>query len=223
MSVCQSKWWDDDRIRWYEKAASKTDFHRLLAEEIESLITKEEKILELGAGLGYVSSILMDDGYSLVSSDNDENAIAIARKRSGRQKSFIALDAETDEIPKCDALLLIYFGRIKEKDNLTRYLESAEKIIYVISEHRGQNIRRFREPEDTIAFLSLRKDISFTYRHFSARFDQVLDSREDAEDFVRRMYRDKAERYLGFIEERDGCFVFPNMKHSTIFMIRRKE
>ena len=76
MSAYQSEtWWDDERIRWYDKAAVQTEFHSLLAKEIEKHISKEERILELGAGLGYVSEILMNDGYDLTASDNDENAL----------------------------------------------------------------------------------------------------------------------------------------------------
>ena len=120
-------WWDDERIRWYDKAAVQTEFHSLLAKEIEKHISKEERILELGAGLGYVSEILMNDGYDLTASDNDENALAAAKKRTGFNDRFILLDSEKEEIPQIDTLLMIFFGRIKENGNLESISEVRER------------------------------------------------------------------------------------------------
>ena len=40
-------WWDRERIDWYMRAASWTDFHRHLATAIENHLGKDERILEL--------------------------------------------------------------------------------------------------------------------------------------------------------------------------------
>ena len=54
-------WWDDEKIKWYERASVSTDFHQKLASELEKHISKDERITELGCGLGYVSEILMQE------------------------------------------------------------------------------------------------------------------------------------------------------------------
>ena len=224
MSAYQSEtWWDDERIRWYDKAATNSEFHSLLAKEIEKHISKEERILELGAGLGYVSEILIRDGYDLTASDNDENALNAVRKRTGLNDRFIHLDSENEEIPQVDTLLMIFFGRIRENGNLEKYLRSAEKIIYIISEHRGQgdDSRRFREPDDTISFLKKTPGITFENHHFSADFNQPLDNEEDAARFLKRMYRDYADKYAKYIKKDNDGLLLPNEKHTSIFIIRR--
>lgn len=224
MSAYQSEaWWDDERIRWYDKAAVQTEFHSLLAKEIEKHISKEERILELGAGLGYVSEILMNDGYDLTASDNDENALAAAKKRTGFNDRFILLDSEKEEIPQIDTLLMIFFGHIKENGNLEKYLRSAGKIIYIISEHRGQgeDSRRFREPDDTVSFLEKTPGITFSHHHFSAAFNQPLDNEEDAARFLKRMYKDSADKYAKYIIHDNDGLLLPNEKHTSIFIIRR--
>ena len=169
MSAYQSEtWWDDERIRWYDKAAVQTEFHSLLAKEIEKHISKEE-------------------------------------------------------IPQIDTLLMIFFGRIKENGNLEKYLRSAGKIIYIISEHRGQgeDSRRFREPDDTVSFLEKTPGIAFSHHHFSAAFNQPLDNEEDAARFLKRMYKDSADKYAKYIIHDNDELLLPNEKHTSIFIIRR--
>ena len=37
-------WWDDEKIKWYERASVSTDFHQKLASELEKHISKDERI-----------------------------------------------------------------------------------------------------------------------------------------------------------------------------------
>lgn len=215
-------WWDDERIRWYSRAAAASSFHRTLADEIEKHITKEEHILELGAGLGYTSEILMNDGYHLIASDKDEKAIMEARRRTGLDGRFIRLDAETERLPEADSFLMIFFGRLKDEGNLDRYLKSAPKLICIVSEHRGQSetLKRFSEPESTISFLSGRHDISYELYHAEASFDQPLMDETEADRFLDRMYGQDAYRYKCFLRKDENGLIFPNRKHFSIFVIR---
>ena len=218
-------WWDEERIRWYRKAAEGSGFHRDLATAIEKHLDKNDRILELGCGLGYVSQILAEDGYRITATDNDNAALAEAEKRSGFE-IFSYLDA-TGIIPESDVLLLLFFGRLTENGNFERYMRNTQRIIYVISEHRGQsdNLRkRANEPEETLKWLEGQRGIRVKHYPFSSPFPQPLSSREDAKRYISRMYgNDKIEKYMAYLKKTKEGFLLPNMKHSTIFTIDKEE
>lgn len=220
-------WWDDEKIKWYERASVSTDFHQKLASELEKHISKDERITELGCGLGYVSEILMKEGYDIISYDNDSKAIDMTKKRSGIDERFSLLDAMSDDIPQRDTLLMIFFGRITEAGNLAHFLKYGRKIIYVISEHRGQNenLRKTEgEPEKTIDFLSKQKGIKWERVPFHADFSQPLDSLSDAQRYITRMYgNEKIDKYLRYLKKTEETYLLPNDKHISIFIITKEE
>ena len=217
-------WWDRERIDWYMRAASRTDFHRHLATAIESHLKKDERILELGCGLGYVSRILADDGYAIKATDRDEEAI-LAAASMGHPGIFSSLDAE-GPIPESDALLMIFFGRLREEGRIRRYLKRTKRIVYVISEHRGQSDdlrKNGMEPEATMAYLGSLPDIAFAAEHFEADFHQPLKDRNEALRYIERMYGSgNAERYMAFLMEDGDGLLLPNHKHATVFTIERR-
>ncbi len=217
-------WWNDKKIRWYEYASSETSFHRQLASVIEKYIGRNESILELGCGLGYVSALLAEDGYHIKATDIDREAIEEA-KRIHKQDIFSILNAEKlDE--DTDILLLIYFGRLCENDNFQHYISHTRKrLIYVISEHRGQSSslrKNNEEPERTMNFLKQIPAIKWQRIEFRARFDQPLLSLSDASAYISAMYgNENKEKYMDFIQNRDGRLWLPNDKHSSVFIIEK--
>lgn len=217
-------WWDEERIRWYEKAAACSSFHRTLATEIEKHIAKDERILELGCGLGYAAEYLHNDGFCIKAADKDEVAIAEAKKRS-HLSIFSTLDADAF-IPCSDVLLMLFFGRIRENGNLDRFLGNTRKIIYIISEHRGQSdeLRKSSgEPEATISFLKSRKDISFSCVRTAIDFPQPLDNEKDAERYIERMYGpERKTEYMKHLKHAENGLILPNHKHISIFIIGKR-
>ena len=217
-------WWDEERIRWYVKASNETEFHIRLASFLESFLSKNEEILEVGCGLGYVAEILKNDGFNIIATDNDGKAIEEARRRSSLD-IFSVLDA-VSPLPHSDTLLMIFFGRLSEDENLERYLTNTDRIIYVLSEHRGQSEKLRKkegEIERTISFLDSNKDIRYIRYPFSASFDQVLDTTEDAERYITRMYGEKKkDEYMRFLIKDGDHLVLPNMKHTSIFIIEKR-
>ena len=217
-------WWDEERIRWYDAAASYSSFHRALADDIEKLIGKRESVLELGCGLGYVAEILCRDGYAIEATDNDEIALRSARKRTD-MPIYSALDGD-GSLPHSDALLMIYFGRIAEKDSLERLLGSTGHIIYVLSHHKGQDtVRRIRQSnvEATEAYLR-NKEVSYTRTDVMHDFPQPLRDMDDARRFIARMYgEENIDEYIPLLKKGRGYgYELGNSKLSTIFDIRRQ-
>ena len=218
-------WWDDERIGWYREAAAASRFHRLLADEIGKHAGKDESILELGCGLGYVAELLHSDGFRISATDSDPAAIKEAIRRTG-YGIYSLLDASSP-LPHADTILMIFFGHLSDNGHLRRYLSSAGKLIYIISEHRGQSgslRHRPGEPDATMRFLSSQKGIRWRRIPFEADFSQPLSSIEDAWAYTRRMYgNEKAGKYMEFIRRTDGGYLLPNHKHSSIFIITKEE
>ena len=223
------KWWDARRIEWYRRAAGRSHYHRALAEALKKLLHKDERILELGCGLGYATELLAKDGFMITGTDADGEAIAEARRRSGMD-IFRTLDALSSPLPESDVLLLLLFGRIAEERNLESYLGSTGRMVYAVSEHRGQRDdlrKKGGEPERTEAYLRSIDGITFSAIPFCASFDQPLRSMDEAEEYIEAMYgREKTPLYMEYIrEDHDGeyPYIFPNMKHLTIFGIEKEE
>ena len=218
-------WWDEERIRWYSEAAAETRFHRSLADEIEKHIGKDETILELGCGLGYVAGLLHGDGFRISATDSDPAAIEEAIRRTG-YGIYSLLDASSP-LPYADTVLMIFFGHLSDNGNLRRYMSSAGKLIYIISEHRGQSgslRHRSGEPEETMRFLSSQEGIIWSRIPFEADFSQPLRSMADAWAYTRRMYgEEKAGKYMEFIRRTDEGYLLPNHKHASIFIITKEE
>ena len=74
-------WWTDDKIEFYERASMYSSFHRKLASIIEEHISKSDTILELGAGMAHVTSLLHYDGYDIKAYDNCANAVNFVNRR----------------------------------------------------------------------------------------------------------------------------------------------
>ena len=218
-------WWDEERIRWYNAASQDTSFHRALTAILKEHLSRNEMILELGCGLGYVAEILSHDGYRIKATDNDENAIIEAQRRS-HLDIFSVMDAG-NPLPCCDTLLMLFFGRLAEEDSLGRYMENARRLIYVISEHRGQSNdlrKKAGEPERTIAYLNGQGGIRFSHIQFEEDFSQPLSSREEAIRYITRMYGvENAGKYLRYLTRTDTGYMLPNRKHASIFIIEKEE
>ena len=219
-------WWDDERMRWYEDASSYSHFHAQMAAEIENLVTREESILELGCGLGHIAAILSSDGYTITATDAESKAVNAAAERSGKS-IFRVLDA-SENLPPSDVLLMIYFGRIAENDSLDRLMMHCRKLIYILSDHKGQNTdRRIRKScsDETEAYLKT-KNVRYERKTCIHPFPQPLRSEEDALRYISRMYGSgNAGAFIPFLKPGKDGFLYEleNMKASTIFTIWKEE
>lgn len=214
-------WWDEERIIWYRNAAADSAFHSTLTDEIKKHITKDEDILELGCGLGYVAELLYKQGYSIRATDNDKKAIEEAISRSGLD-IYSVFDADS-EIPETDTLLLIFFGNLPK--NLKRYLSAAKKIIYVISEHRGQSdeLRKKVGGVEKTEHCLKKNRVDFSRIQLVDDFSQPLSTTDEAERYIEKMYgEERKEEYMKFLQKTDNGLIFPNKKHVSIFIINNK-
>ena len=217
-------WWDEERIIWYERAAKCCSFHKELSEIILKHIDISRPVNEIGCGLGHAAEILYKRGVDISASDRDPMVIKAARERSGLD-IFSVHDAE-EGIGPTPQLLMIFFGRLIDDGKLGRYLESAERIIYILSEHSGQGIDTGRKGSmETERFLREYPGIEFSSEHFMIPFPQPLESINEARHFIGKSYgEDRIDALLPFVQpsHKDYPLIFINNKKCTLFDIRRK-
>ena len=217
-------WWDEERIIWYERAAKCCSFHKELSEIILKHIDISRSVNEIGCGLGHAAEILYKRGVDISASDRDPMVIKAARERSGLD-IFSVHDAE-EGIGPTPQLLMIFFGRLIDDGKLGRYLESAERIIYILSEHSGQGIDTGRKGSmETERFLREYPGIDFSAEHFMIPFPQPLESINEARHFIGKSYgEDRIDALLPFVQpsHKDYPLIFINNKKCTLFDIRRK-
>ncbi len=221
------KWWTEDKINWYERSAKYSSFHADLASVIEEYLVENESVLEFGCGLGHVASIL-SSSHPTIAIDIDEEVIKRARER---EKKDIFLHYDYREYrEKKDALLCIFFGRIKEEDNLPFLMERTKRhLIYIYSEHRGQSdsLRSRKSPtkkemEDYIK----EKGYPFSSSSLTLSFPQYLKSEEEAELFIKATYpENKTKEYMEYVKKsgiEEYPFILENKKKIILFDIYKK-
>ena len=210
-------WWTDEKIDYFNRAAKLTDFHRKLTDEIEKHISKDDNIIEYGAGLGYVTELIWKDGYRIKGIENDERAIESANERIGHpllQKG----DAYGD-IEESDVILMVFFGRLKEDDNLNHFLGKTKKLINVSGCHRGYALSKRKDC--TKELPELLDDLSIPYEtvDLEAEFNQPFKDMEEAKDWFLLTYGSDEIRGIRETGREDYPIEFVNRKHAVITVI----
>lgn len=207
-------WWNEDRIRWYKAAVSYSNFPKLLASEIAQSLNKNEKIIELGCGLGYISEELYKMGFDIKGYDIDSLAINEAKKRSGLD-IFHEADC-TRTIPNGDTLIAIFFGHFKDKEYLSNVLNATRhKLIIISNLHTGLDFetKKTSDIEDNL------KDLKFKYTSntLSIPFPQPFENYDDAIKFVESYYKSEFKtKILEKIHGKGDLYLLENNKNIVI-------
>ncbi len=217
-------WWTPQSIGWFVRASERTDYHRLLCDEIQTLLKGCRTILEFGCGLGYESEILFRRGYDISSYDIDENAIRFARERSGLGIFHVGDVNKIDALT--DALLCINYGHIEKPDHLESLLRHADrKLVYVISRHSAHGTDTREDRTERIKAILKESGLLFSVRDVALDFDQPLLSMDEARAFIEWTYLGRnTERYLSFVErsaDDQYPYIFRNRKELVIFSIEK--
>lgn len=217
-------WWTPDRIKWYERASERCDFHERLVERIESYLTPGESILELGCGLGHAGALL-SLSHPVRAVDIEEKAIEYAKMRE--KKDIYTVSDWRDLKEKADCVLCIFFGHLESLEELSHQMALAEKhAVYIYSEHRGQKedlvFRKTTGREDLEKKL---ESLGYTVESgsFTLSFPQPLLSLEEAEAFISLSYPKKnVSAYLPFVTEsgdEEYPYILRNEKRMLLFDI----
>lgn len=213
--------WDEEKIAYYDRASRDLSFHTLIASEIVKHLSKDEKILELGAGLGYVTAILKKEGYNIKAYDNCMAAVESANKRVGFDLIGYADALAIDE--KADVLLMLFFGGLSKKESLEHYLSLSHKIIYVISAHTGyegsKREDKSRKTEELFTSLGLDYEKAVIF----CEFNQPLRNLQDAKRFFQISYNSTLLPILEESKDKDYPLLFKNRKKIYMYTIKRRK
>ncbi len=219
-------WWTEESIDWFVRASVRTDYHRILTENIAALLKDCGSIMELGCGLGYEAELLSSMGFCVKAYDKDQNVISKAIERSSLN---IFQQADAKDIDGLyDAVLCINYGHLEEMGQLNDLLAHASKrLVYIISRHSGHGADTREDRTDKVRKLLEKASMSFEERGLVLSFDQPLLSMEEARTFIEWTYLGKnAERYLRFVERSDDAdypLVFRNRKEMVLFSVEKEE
>ena len=218
-------WWTEKSIEWFNRASSRSDYHEKLTDSIFPLLSSCRNVLEFGCGLGYEAEILSRRGFEVCAIDSDPCVISNARQRTGLD-IYRCSDAKDTQL-SADALLCINYGHIDDAKELEGLLSHAGvRLVYIISRHNAHGTDTREDRTDFVRKLIRETGLPFTETALTLDFDQPLESKEEAKEFVDFTYLGKhAQRYMEFVEESgdDGYpFVFRNRKNLTVFAVDKR-
>lgn len=212
-----------------------SDFHKRLAREIAGMIPQEKSVMEVGCGLGYITSQLSQMGYDVFGIDNDEEVIEkaqelhgkpaskrikpIGKQHTGKQQNLFGLEDYRTSHRRADVVLAAFCGRIEEEGLGAFERLATERIIYIVSQHKSNNLKRDRTAE--ICTYLEKSGHHFTFKELSLRFDQPFTSQEEAAIFLELQQGNvnlPVKRSKGPYKDQYP-YVFENEKKMSIFVI----
>lgn len=228
-------WWTTQKIDWYVRASMCSDFHKRLAREIAGMIPQEKSVMEVGCGLGYITSQLFQMGYDVFGIDIDEEVIEKAQELHGNpaskrikpigkqhtrnQQSLFGLEDYRTSHRMANVVLAVFCGRIEEEGLGAFERLATERIIYIVSQHKSNNLKRDRTAE--ICTYLEKSGHHFTFKELSLRFDQPFTSQEEAAIFLELQHGNvnlPVKRSKGPYKDQYP-YVFENEKKMSIFVI----
>lgn len=228
-------WWTTQKIDWYMRASMCSDFHKRLAREIAGMIPQEKTVMEVGCGLGYITSQLSQMGYDVFGIDIDEEVIEKAQELHGNpaskrikpigkqhtrnQQSLFGLEDYRTSHRMANVVLAVFCGRIEEEGLGAFERLATERIIYIVSQHKSNNLKRDRTAE--ICTYLEKSGHRFTFKELSLRFDQPFTSQEEAAIFLELQQGNvnlPVKRSKGPYKDQYP-YVFENEKKMSIFVI----
>ncbi len=206
--------WDRERIRFFCDAAQNSAFHRTLAALLAAEIEQNDRVLDAGCGLGYLSEALLPYCKTVTAVDCDPLAIEALQERTHGNTCLRAICADVHTLQTTfDVVVCCYFGSTQEALRLLKRTH-AHKLLLI---KRKLPAHRFRtdlpEHERTaLAASRILDESGCSYQSFDASitFDQPFRSLSDAARFF-SLYRGEAvsEEAARHLCEETGDAVFP--------------
>jgi SAM-dependent methyltransferase len=237
--------WNDRTVKWYADAVSETGFFQDLVQSALAYMSSEDHVIDLGCGLGYLTTGVADKVRRVTAVDRSSAAIQYLQDRCLTDKLFNvrATCADADHwqpARPCDVLMMSFYGDFENA--LERYIGFTLRTIVVILHWDGrgysfeiENYLPRGNPADaprkrnracveyTLPVLR-RMGIPYTLKKLQKEFGQPFDSREDAGDFLRfhypQMEEDAIRRFLrDKLQTRGERFYLPNRKNIGLLAI----
>ena len=172
--------WSERRINWYLDASGQCDFHQRLAREILPFLRTEDRVCDMGCGLGRLDLELAPHVAEITCVDTDaavlERLAADAAARGIRNLRVRQCDAGQLQ-GQFDVVVMAFFGTPPSL-MFSCLARARRKLIRVMSISRGPAAASVSQALETAGY-------PFALRRCTLSFGQPLASVEDAAAFVR--------------------------------------
>lgn len=231
--------WTRESIRLFKNAAEYNQYHEFLKGVLHPFIEKEDTVLDLGCGLGYLSLELAPICAKVTAMDVDSNALQVLSENIEEKtiRNIQVLYKDWKNIPpseKWDIVVVCFFGQLRR--DIEGFLKKCNKrVIAVVSNEsastflpKAKNARHKEQAKDIQDFLSENYQVRH-YEQTEVQFGQPFLSYDEAVSFVKH-YRPKnddasiqehLEKYLVPANTKPYTYVLPNEKSVGIFVIEK--
>ena len=186
--------WSERRINWYLDASGQCDFHQRLAREILPFLRAEDRVCDMGCGLGRLDLELAPHVAEITCVDTDaavlERLAADAAARGIRNLRVRQCDAGQLQ-GQFDVVVMAFFGTPPSL-MFSCLARTRRKLIRVMSISRGPAAASVsqagglqRETAEDVSRVLETAGYPFALRRCTLSFGQPLASVEDAAAFVR--------------------------------------
>ncbi len=187
--------WNDESIEWYRRAAVTHNYHQSLAARVLSYIPKRQqaRILDLGAGLGYLSLAMASYAKEITALDVSPEAIGWLTNEISCHKVSNVLAVNGDfaklEPPPMiyDAAILCFFGRLAELLPRLRQWVGGP-VVFIASDNKQKNFgvagrKKNHSAADSAMYLQ-REGIAYKEEKLTLSFGQPFLNRQEAGCFL---------------------------------------
>ena len=201
-SVQKIPFWTENKIRWLSEAADHLGFTKVLAGECAKWFCEGDHIADIGCGIGYLSTDLLDHVDRVTAIDINKEVLdhlknrAVARGCPNDRLSILRADAfkELPDAQMFDGMTASFFGQIPQLvDFAQKHVKgNAVWIRKNWDSHRFSTcatpIRRLRFKEDCEALDKM--GIPYRTECFDLEMGQPFRNENEAIDFFREYSRE---------------------------------
>lgn len=178
--------WDDERIRFFDDAASYGDYYDRLANALAPWLQPDDHVLDAGCGLGYLSQALSPYCAQVTALDQDPLAIESLRLRNTCQSVHPVCADAFSYAAQCDTLVCCRFGGADQALALKAHFRAQTLLLVTRQEahHRfsDSTCSRRRTVATACAILDA-AHVPYTQFSLELPFDQPFRSLSDATAF----------------------------------------
>lgn len=224
--------WNQKSIQWYLNASRYGDFHMRLAEKIAPYVQKEDRVCDLGCGLGRLDLQLAAAVSHITCVDVDQTVLDILAQDTKEKPNLSVRCCDVRDIQeKFDVVMMAFFGYPPQlmlecmklaKHRMIRVVHANSNV----SLQPGAHGRKRETIADISAFLD---KAGYKYEVIPGAFEfgQPLVSENDARDFIKGKHAalsgQEIERllmvHLMETGREDFPFYLPQKKDLGIFII----
>lgn len=235
--------WTEKSTKWYKQAAESTKYHQAIYQEISPYIDETASVLDVGCGLGYLSTEIAQKTQEVTASDIEDRPLQDLEERLNQDDltNLYILKSDWSVIsdkPKWDIIVSCFFkSNIEDIGRLFEY--GRERLILVVSNGSensflpGRNTNHYQKKADLLADNLRDRNIPFQYRKCNIQFGQPFSTMAEAVEFIKH-YQPNCDdteidthlrSHMEIIpkDTHGNQYFLPNLKEVCIFVIEKNE